>query len=163
LEQVIARVIDECADRPGVPDGGDRRRIAPSLNPAISGRRRPRAPISAIVVGEQVECDHAAGVLGSAAPAGVGSDQAELLGQRFEVRLVSERHACPDRVRRDHPAVQQHQRLARASLDVVDVDAVGVDAAVLALIVPAYSSAALAGAVSGIGGIGVPLGRLIVV
>ena len=80
------------------------------------------------VVGQQVEADRAAGVRGPAAAARVRRDHSELLGKRVHVAGIGDRHASPDRVGGDHAAVQQHERLALTLVEVVDVDAVGVNA-----------------------------------
>ena len=70
---------------------------------------------------------------GPAGTSRIGSDHVEVLRQGRHVRGVGHGYACPDRVGRDHAPVEEHQRLAIAGLDVVDVDAVGVDRAAFGL------------------------------
>ena len=85
------------------------------------------------VVGQEVEGDGAAAMHGLTGTSGIGSDHVEVLRQGRHVRGVGDRDTCPDRVGRDHASVEEHQRLPIAGLDVVDVDAVGVDRAAFGL------------------------------
>jgi len=69
------------------------------------------------VVGQQVEADRAAGVPGLAAAAGIRRDHPEVLGQRVHVARIRDRHACPNGIRGDDAAVQQHERFALALVE----------------------------------------------
>ena len=130
IEHVEAGMVDDRADRFGV--AGSRRSvavIAPSLKPAISGRSRPSASISATtssasrskLISSPPECavlppPRVSGAITRKCSASVSMCDAYAIGT-----------PVPDRVRRHHAAVQHDQRLALPGLEVVDVDAVGVD------------------------------------
>ena len=103
--------------------------IAPSLNPAISGRSSASASIRAATSSaSRSKLIGPPGVPVLPLPRVSGRDHPEVLGQRVHVAGIRDGHAGPDRVGGDHAAVQQHERLALALLEVVDVDAVGVNA-----------------------------------
>ena len=103
--------------------------IAPSLKPAIRGRSSPSASISAATSSaSRSKLTGPPGVHGPAAAARVRGDHPEVLGQCVHVAGIRDGHARPDRVGGDQAAVQQHERLALALVEVVDVDAVGVNA-----------------------------------
>ena len=79
------------------------------------------------IVRQDVEGHRTAAVPGASAPAGVRRDHAKVRGECLHVRGIGDRNAGPQRVGRDHSAVQEDERVTLALLEVVDVDAVGVD------------------------------------
>jgi len=128
IERIEPGVVDDCSDSIWVADCEDGRG-----DPALAETGDQRSlEVECVdqcrdVVGQQVEADRAAGVHGLAAAAGVWGDHPEVFGQRVHVTGIGDRHAGPDGVGGDDAAVQQHQRVSIALVEVVDVDAVRVN------------------------------------